>query len=154
MCFRYEGADTWYLHRINNWNCTNSLRRWYIDGTFKLCRQPFTQLLTLNAFVKNDDHMKQVPLVFVIISGQKRRDYRAVLDAVTSILPRPPRVTKVMLDFETAVWSALRQTLPDVQLFFFKGCSFHWTQALWRKVGSYLKMLNDYKFTVSEFSIG
>ena len=70
-------------------------KTWYIDGTFKLCRQPFTQLLTLNAFVKNDDHVKQVPLVFVIMSGQKRRDYRAVLDAVTSILPRPPRVTKV-----------------------------------------------------------
>lgn len=113
-------------------------KTWYIDGTFKLCRQPFTQLLTLNAFVKNDDHVKQVPLVFVIMSGQKRRDYRAVLDAVTSILPRPPRVTKVMLDFEKAVWSALRQTLPNVQL---KGCSFHWTQALWRKVGSYLTLL-------------
>lgn len=36
-----------------------------------------------------------------------------------------------MLDFEKAVWSALRQTLPGVQL---KGCSFRWTQALWRKV--------------------
>ena len=106
-------------------------KTWYIDGTFKLCRQPFTQLLTLNAFVKNDDHAKQVPLVFVIMSGQKRQDYKAVLDAVISILPRPPRVTKVMLDFEKAVWSALRQTLPNVQL---KGCSFHWTQALWRKV--------------------
>lgn len=68
-------------------------KTWYIDGTFKLCRQPFTQLLTLNAFVKNDDHMKQVPLVFVIMSGKKRRDYKAVFDAVISILPSPPRVT-------------------------------------------------------------
>ena len=34
-------------------------RTWYIDGTFKLCRHPFTQLLTLNAFVKNDDHVKR-----------------------------------------------------------------------------------------------
>lgn len=65
------------------------------------------------------------------MSGKKRRDYKAVLDAVISISPSPPRVTKVMLDFERAVWSALRQTLPGVQL---KGCSFHWTQALWRKV--------------------
>ena len=46
-------------------------KTWYIDGTFTLCRQPFTQLLTLNAFVKNDDHVKQVPLVFVIMSGAK-----------------------------------------------------------------------------------
>ena len=97
-----------------------------MDGTFKRCRQPFTQLLTLNAFVKNDDHVKQLPLFFVIVSGRKRRDYKAVLDAVTSILPRPPWVTKVMLDLEKAVLSALRRTLPDV--------SFHWSQALWRKV--------------------
>ena len=39
------------------------------------------------------------------MSGKKRRDYKAVLDAVISISPSPPRVTKVMLDFEKAVWS-------------------------------------------------
>ena len=64
---------------------------------------------------------------------QKTARLQTVLDAVISIFPPPPRVTKVMLDFEKAVWSALRQTLPGVQL---KGCSFHWTQALWRKVQS------------------
>ena len=43
-------------------------KTWYIDGTFKLCRQPFTQLLTLNAFVKNDDHVKQViHFIFALI---------------------------------------------------------------------------------------
>ncbi|CAH3036672.1 unnamed protein product [Pocillopora meandrina] len=63
--------------------------------TFKLCQKPFIQLLTLNAFVKNDDHMKQVPLIFIIMSGRKRRDYKVLLDAVTSILPHPPGVTKV-----------------------------------------------------------
>ncbi|KAJ7369715.1 PC4 and SFRS1-interacting protein [Desmophyllum pertusum] len=36
-------------------------KTWYIDGTFKLCRHPFTQLLTINAFVRKDDYAKQVP---------------------------------------------------------------------------------------------
>ena len=47
-------------------------KTWYIDGTFKLCRQPFSQLLTVNAFVRNDDHVKQAPLVFVVMSGRRQ----------------------------------------------------------------------------------
>ena len=39
-------------------------KTWYMDGTFKLVRKPFTQLMTLNAFVGEDSHIKQVPLVF------------------------------------------------------------------------------------------
>lgn len=27
-------------------------KSWYIDGTFKLCRLPFSQLLSINAFVR------------------------------------------------------------------------------------------------------
>ena len=29
-------------------------KRWYIDGTFKVVSRPFTQLLTINGFPKND----------------------------------------------------------------------------------------------------
>jgi len=101
-------------------------KTWYMDATFKLCRRPFTQLLTLNAFVKNDDHVKQVPLVFAVMSGKKKLDYKAVLEAILSILPDQPKVKRVTVDFEKAMWSAMRQVLPDVEL---KGCSFHWTQA-------------------------
>ena len=84
--------------------------------------------------------MKQVPLVFVIMSGKKKGDYKAVLRNLVSALPFQPAVTKVTLDFERAVWAAFRDLLPDVTL---KGCSFHWTQALWRKVrNEYIDMCN------------
>ena len=122
-----EAGDTFYL-------CFYYVIFW---RPFEITVRPCTFWAYRSVLHKSSSSKKlclsQVPLVFVIMAGKKRRDYKAVLDAVISIFPPPPRVTKVMLDFEKAVWSALRQTLPGVQL---KGCSFHWTQALWRKVQS------------------
>ena len=42
-------------------------KNWYIDGTFKLCRQPFT----INTFVRSGEQAKQVPILFVVMSGKK-----------------------------------------------------------------------------------
>ena len=105
--------------------------KWYIDGTFKLCRHPFKQLFTINAFVHDSENAKQVPLCFVFMSGQSASNYQKVLQELLHIMPNRPMVQHVTLDFETAVWKACRAILPGVRL---SGCVFHWTQALWRKV--------------------
>ena len=47
--------------------------------------------------------MKQVPLVFVIMSRKKKGDYKAVLRNLVSALPFQPAVNKVTLDFESSV---------------------------------------------------
>ena len=106
-------------------------KNWYVDGTFKLCRQPFTQLFTINAFVRSGEQAKQVPLLFVLMSGKRKRDYRTVLQEVLRILPSPPAVRSITLDFEQALWTVFRELLPNVSL---QGCLFHRMQALWRKV--------------------
>lgn len=48
------------------------------------------------------------------------------------MLPVDPEVRQITIDFEKALWSVLRLLLPDIKI---KECVFHWTQALWRKVG-------------------
>ena len=72
---------------------------WYVDATFKLCHQPFSQLLTVNLFIKADDYTKQVPLVFVLMLGKKKLDYRGVFPELLE-LPPSPAVKQVTLDFE------------------------------------------------------
>ena len=131
-------------------NKLNSAKTWYIDGTFKLCRHPFTQLVTINAFVRSDDLIKQVPLVSVLMSG-KKRDYTKVLKSIVHLLPNPV-VQKVVIDFESAIWGALRQVLPSVVIM---GCVFHWTQALWHKIQA-LGLQAAYSLTMacSNFSGG
>ena len=106
-------------------------KSWYIDGTFKLCRQPFTQLLTINMFVKYKDHAKQVPLLFVLMSGRKKNDYCKVFKQLLEILPSAPAAKLITSVFERAVWAALRKVMPQAKL---QGCMSHWMQALWRKV--------------------
>jgi len=54
-----------------------------------------------------------------------------VLRGLTSILPQQPTVAAFLIDFEAALWQALAVEFPDAVV---KGCTFHYCQAIWRKV--------------------
>lgn len=66
-----------------------------------------------------------------------------VLKAIKELLPSDPVVQRCVVDFELAIWSAVRSVLEDVEVM---GCVFHWTQALWRKVITSYRICNVYMY--------
>lgn len=107
-------------------------KTWYCDGTFRIVKAPFMQLYSIHAFVKGEEQVKQVPLVFVLMSRKRKRDYKKVLQCIKNILPEV-KLQTLVADFENSFWRAARSVFPDVNI---KGCSFHWRQAVWRKADS------------------
>jgi hypothetical protein len=105
-------------------------KTWYMDGTFDVVGQPFKQLYSFHAFVRSGECCKQVPLAFCLMSGRKRTDYKIVIEHLLRLVPGA-RVRCAVMDFESALWRALADALPAVKR---RGCTFHWTQAVWRKI--------------------
>ena len=129
---RLDGARHVLFSTPEQLTVLDGAKTWYLDGTFKLVKQPFVQLFSIHAFVKSDSGgQKQVPLAFVLMSRRTKKDYRQVMKALRRKLPsRAANLREVVVDFEVGLWAAIRAVLPDVSA---KGCLFHWTQAVWRK---------------------
>ena len=50
-------------------------KNWFIDATFEAVCQPFTQHISIHAFIKSTGSVKQIPPIFVLMSGKHKRDY-------------------------------------------------------------------------------
>ena len=109
-------------------------KRWYMDATFKIVKDPFKQLFSIHAFVRSDSDVKQVPLVFILMSRRMKKDYRAVLRNIKDLLPNEIALQRVVMDFEVGMWGGVRSVFHGVMR---QLCSFHWTQAVWRKTRSW-----------------
>ncbi|XP_070568671.1 uncharacterized protein [Ptychodera flava] len=127
-----EGARHLFFATPSQLRLLRSATSIFMDGTFKVVREPFYQLFSIHAFLGDDrmEEVKQVPIAFVMMSRRRKRDYKAIFQVVKDLVPDVTVLT-ITLDFETAIWRAAESVFPGVKI---HGCSFHWSQALWRKV--------------------
>ena len=106
-------------------------KSWYVDATFKAVQNPFKQLWSIHAFVKQKECTKQIPLVFVLMSQRSKEDYVQVLKSLQNRLPTTISLHTVIMDFEAAVWRAFPIVFPGIKI---HGCAFHWSQAVWKRI--------------------
>ena len=57
-------------------------KHWFINTTFKVVHKHFTQLLSIHAFIKSTGRVKQILLIFVLMSGKHNREYKKVFKAI------------------------------------------------------------------------
>ena len=81
-------------------------KAWYVDGTFKIVRDPFTQLLTIHTTVIYNKKTTSIPIAFILMSRRRKIDYLAVFKKIIEIVEKEsnekPKVKKIMADFEIA----------------------------------------------------
>lgn len=102
----------------------------FMDGTFRIVPHLFSQLYTLHAFVGG----QMMPLAFFLLPSKTTETYVRMFNllrihALSRQLTFNPR--EFQLDFETAALNAIREVFPQAER---KGCNFHFSQCLWRKI--------------------
>ena len=109
---------------------------WHADGTFKTSPLLFYQLYSIHAVY--NDHT--VPLVYILLTNKNTSVYKKAFSALKDLNPDLSPV-RIVTDFELAAIIAFQDLFPSVDI---KGCFFHFSQAVWRKVQE-MGLANLYK---------
>lgn len=114
--------------------CASKLQRCqhlFVDGTFKTCPKPFTQLVTVHGKYKN----RILPFAFCLLRSKENALYCEMLHQIKIHVQRitglPLHPQSFVCDFELSLINALHAEFPNAAV---HGCYFHFCQSLWRKV--------------------
>ena len=107
-----RGGRHLMLATVEQFQLLSSTKAWYLDGTFKLCWAPFTQLFSINVSVRQGDRAKKELALFVVMSARKKSDYKNIFKKFLEILPTVPRVQQVTMDFERAICRTFPERFP------------------------------------------
>lgn len=102
------------------------------DGTFEMSPDTAYQLYTIHGFYQNES----LPLIWALLPNKSRATYEEMLVAIRESLVLKFGSVGAMhyflTDFELAAILAIQQVFPETKV---KGCSFHFRQAVIRRLG-------------------
>ena len=105
--------------------------RWFMDGTFKVAPRLFRQLFTVHVMLGG----KVIPCVYSLMASKSKIAYKRVFRALKDYVDQQHlpalQPISIMTDFERAMMDAVDEEFPTAHS---RGCLFHFTQALWRKL--------------------
>ena len=113
---------------------------WFMDGTFKVAPRLFKQLFTVHVMPEG----KVIPCAYALMASKSKRSYQRVFrelkDYVENMHLPELHPVSIMTDFEQAMLNAIDDEFPLAQS---RGCLFHYTQCIWRKI-QYLGLQPQY----------
>jgi hypothetical protein len=109
-----------------NLNQLSQSEHWYADGTFKVVPKLFWQLYTIHGIKFNN----VIPSVFILMTNKSEETYKRAFEALKNLQNNLKPLT-IMTDFEFSAINAFKYSFPGI---FNRGCFFHFTQNLWRKI--------------------
>lgn len=113
----------------------------YMDGTFKCVPSVFYQLYTMHCKLGGTNG-QMFPIIYALLPSKTQATYRRLFQklkekAIEHGLIFNPKLFQI--DYEIAVINAINLEFPpehpnEIRV---RGCLFHYTQAIWRKVNRF-----------------
>lgn len=102
----------------------------YLDGTFKSCSKPFTQIYGVHGKITDaGGSTKIIPLFYALLTNKDKKSYEVLFMLLKSQF-KSWKPQKFTLDFEASAIEAIRVSFPKAEI---KGCFYHFNRCLWRK---------------------
>ena len=127
----YDSQDESRILIFATQACLNQLQNsahWFIDGTFKTVPSLYTQLYTIHCLTSG----QIVPCIYALLPDKREATYRRVIAGLLHARPNL-QPQSVLVDYERAAVNALQNAFPQTNV---KGCFFHLSQNIYRKVQS------------------
>lgn len=128
----------------SNLDRLNTTPHWGADGTFKVPSKQFEQLWTIHGFCASG---LVTPLIFALLENKEEATYREVLKALKDLKPTL-KPASVMVDFEMAEQKAFAAEFPPENGTKIRGCLFHFSQAIYRRIKKYPDVLKVSLFNI------